>query len=744
MNQVVEHNFRLEGLRCGGCARSVEKAIKKAYPNADSVYASYGNESLSIIGQNINPTAIVKAIEDIGFIAIKEDDLDELAHKESEVLKKEKKIFISGLLLTLPIFFISMGKDFGLSLLSGQDSWKNWLMLVLATPVQFIVGWDYYVGSIHSLKRRSANMDVLIAMGSSAAYGYSVLVLLGLLSGHLYFETAAVIIVLIKFGKMLEHRAKFQSQKAMRSLLNLRAKSAWVIKESGAVQLPIGAVEIGDKVLVKPGEIVPVDGIVVEGSSAVNQALMTGESLPSEKAQGDQVIGGSINGPGTLTIQTQKKLRDSALSQIIDHVRKAQGSQTDIQSLADKVSSIFVPIVIGVALLSFAAWMILDGQLETALIRMISVLVIACPCALGLATPTALVVAFGNGAQKGLLFRDGRALERLYKVDTMVFDKTGTLTSGEATVSAIKAFAFPSDKLLEIAASLEALSEHPLGKAICNYADQNNVIRHKVSDFEVTVGGGITGRIDEATYHIGSESFIRKHHKSQLSSLVYDYIAELRKTGATAILAIKENDDKSQVIGAIGLSDTPRKESLDTVKTLTASGITPIMMTGDHQASASHIANSVGIKKVLSEVPPTGKAKQVEQLKSGGAIVAMVGDGINDAPALVSADVGIAMGTGTDVAMHSAKVSIIGGKLHSIIDAIELSHKTMHIIKQNLFWAFIYNVLLIPIAAGVLSAVSWAPPVLKGLHPMMAAFAMAFSSVFVVFNSLRLKGQKRA
>lgn len=742
MSQIQEHSFRLEGLRCGGCARSVEKAIKKAYPDAEAVYASYGNESLSIRGHDISPAAVVKAIEDIGFKAVKEDDLDDISDKELGALKKEKRIFLSGLLLTLPIFLISMGKDFGIPILSDQGSWLNWLLWVLATPVQFIVGWDYYRGSLHSLKRKSANMDVLIAMGSSAAYGYSVLVLLGLLSGHLYFETAAVIIVLIKFGKMIEHRAKFQSQKAMRSLLSLRAKSAWVIKESGPTQLPIGAVEIGDKVLVKPGETIPVDGIVMEGASAVNQSLMTGESLPVEKAPGDQVIGGSINGPGTLTIETQKKLRDSALSQIIEHVRKAQGSQTDIQSLADKVSSIFVPVVIGIAMLSFVAWMLLDGQLETALIRTISVLVIACPCALGLATPTALVVAFGNGAQKGLLFRDGRALERLYKVDTIVFDKTGTLTAGEAKVSAIKAYGVSENELLTIASSLEYLSEHPLGKAICEYAASKKIPRLTVSDFNVTVGGGISGKINDVTYRIGSESFISQHYQEGLSSDLAATINELRGGGATAIIAMKIDNNKHQVIGVLGLSDTPRNDSLDTIKLLTDSGITPIMMTGDHQASASYIANSLGITNVLSSVLPTEKADEIEKLKAKGNVVAMVGDGINDAPALVTADVGIAMGTGTDVAMHSAKVSIIGGNIRGILDAIQLSHKTMQIIKQNLFWAFIYNVLLIPVAAGLLSIFPWTPAGLKGLHPMMAAFAMAFSSVFVVLNSLRLRAKK--
>lgn len=740
-----EVTFRIEGMRCAGCARSLEKKLKQRFSDTPEIYASYGNESLIVDTSRVDISAIKEAVTEIGYKAYNEDNDDELAEEEKMTAYKKRlrKVIIGGI-LSAPLFLISMGRDFGIIGDWANQNWVNWLFLGLATPVQFWTGIDYYRGSLQSIKNRSANMDVLVAMGSSAAYFYSVAILTSLLNGgHLYFETSALIIVLISFGKLLEDRAKQKTQGAMKALLALRSKTARVLREETITQRPINAIEIGDIVKVLPGEVIPIDGEITDGHAAINQSLMTGESIPVQKGPGDEVIGGSVNSDGSLLIKTTKKAKESALNQIIEIVKKAQGSSTSIQSLADKVSSIFVPAVLLCAFLTAVIWLTMGASFEDALVRTISVLVIACPCALGLATPTALVVAFGRGAREGILFRDGQALERLHAVDTFAFDKTGTLTTGEITLQRVQssdsaATKVDEDELLKIAASIESNSEHPLAKAIVKEAKNRKLKINSIETFQAIAGGGILATLKGRKLLAGNEKFV-KSHAIELSNHLSEELENARKEGFSVIILADLNDKSA--LGLFAFTDTLRADSKDLISELKQRGLRTILITGDHQKAGQRIAKSLGIDNFHADVLPQDKAKIIQDLKDKGHKPAMVGDGINDAPALSLADVGIAMGTGTDVAMHSAKLSIMSGDIKKLLKALSLSTQTMTTIKQNLFWAFAYNTLLIPIAAGMSHLFPAAPHFLGELHPIMAAIAMALSSIFVLANSLSLKSK---
>jgi Cu+-exporting ATPase len=675
-----------------------------------------------------------KAAAEAGFEVIlgEGQDVDVEQQARAAELAEQRRLLIIGLIFTIPLFTISMARDFGLLPAALSSAvWMPWLMGLLATPVQFYVGGQYYRGALGALRNGTANMDVLIAMGSSAAYFYSVLVLFSVFPGHVYFETAAVIITLIRLGKFLEARAKGQTSAAIRLLLALQPKHARIERDGEILELPIDQVETGDVVIIRPGDKIPVDGVVISGRSTIDESMLTGESLPVEKGPGDDVTGATLNKAGQLRFEATRIGRDTVLSQIVRLVEEAQGSKAPIQALADKVSAVFVPAVIAIAALTFVAWYFWIplgadaslGLFTRALINTVAVLVIACPCAMGLATPTAVMVGTGRAAGGGLLFKSGAALEQAGQIDTVLLDKTGTITRGQPAVRHIvlAGDAVDEQELIRLAASVEQISEHPLGEAVVAEAGIRELSLGEATGFQATVGQGVAAEVEQQQIHVGSQRYL-EGLEIDLAGLV-DAAKEMQRQAQTVLWVAVDG----RAVGLISVADTVRDGSSAAVERLKAQGMDVFMLTGDNPETAAAIAAEVGIENYRAEVFPGDKAGEVRELQSAGKRIAMVGDGINDAPALAQADVGIAIGTGTDVAVAAAPVVLMGTDLSGVADAIGLSRATLRTIRQNLFWAFIYNILLIPAAAVGL------------LNPILAAGAMAFSSLFVVGNSLRLK-----
>ena len=683
----------------------------------------------------ISQTEIRKAITAIGFevidLSADSEDVERIA-RESEI-NHQRKLLITGLIFTIPLFTLSMARDFGLlPTLLVEASWLNWLLLVLATPVQFYVGWQYYIGAFKALRNGSANMDLLIAMGSSAAYGYSLPVMFGYVPGHVYFETSAVIITLIKLGKFLEARAKGRTSEAIKKLMGLQAKTARIIRSGIETEVPIDSVALGDIVIVRPGEKIPVDGIVTMGRSTVDESMLTGESLPVEKGIGDMVIGATMNKLGLLHFEATKIGKETALSQIVRLVEEAQGSKAPIQKLADRISAFFVPVVILIAVATFVVWYWVLPTIPVApditpftraLINMVAVLVIACPCAMGLATPTAVMVGTGRGAEMGILLKSGEVLERAGGVTTVVLDKTGTLTRGQPAVTDLIVRDYPAgeDELLRMAASAESGSEHPLGEAIVAEAGNRELSLSEPDSFKADVGHGVVAEILGHRVAVGNTTLMASNGIN-LNGFSEDLERLQAQAKTTMLIAV---DDI--VCGVVAVADTLKEGSQKAVEQILAMGLEVVMITGDNLQTAKAIGEQVNINHIRAEVLPGDKVAEIKALQSDGHVVAMVGDGINDAPALAQAEVGIAIGTGTDIAMATAPVVLMSGDLGGVPRAIELSRQTLKTIKQNLFWAFIYNVILIPAAASGF------------MNPMLAAAAMAFSSIFVVSNSLRLR-----
>ena len=739
--------MKLRGMSCASCASNIEEAIRSV-PGVETCNVNFGAEQASV---TYNPSqtdvaAIQDAVDAAGYSALPmqddvlapEDDAERQA-RQSENQDLTRKVWVSGIISAV-IVIGSLPAMTGLPIpLIPMWLHHPWLQLVLTTPVLFWAGRSFYINAWKALKRHTATMDTLVAIGTGAAYLYSLFPTFSPqwfisqgLKPDVYFEAASVIIALLLLGRLLENRAKGQTSEAIRSLMGLQAKTARVIRNGREVDIPIAEVVLEDVILVRPGEKIPVDGEIIDGSSTIDEAMVTGESVPVKKQPGDEVIGATINKTGSFKFRATRVGKDTFLAQIVKLVQQAQGSKAPIQRLADRVTGWFVPVVIAIAIATFVIWYNIMGNVTMALITTVGVLIIACPCALGLATPTSIMVGTGKGAENGILIKGADSLELAHKLQTVVLDKTGTITQGKPTVTdfiTVNGTANGNElKLLRLAASVERNSEHPLAEAVVQYAQSQGVELTDSREFEAHAGSGVQGYVSNESVQIGTHRWMNELG-IDTSSLQqpWDRLEYLGKT----VIWIAVN---GKVEGIMGIADAVKPSSVVAIRTLQKMGLEVVMLTGDNRRTAEVIAREVGIKRVIAEVRPDQKVAQIENLQAEGKIVAMVGDGINDAPALAQADVGMAIGTGTDVAIAASDITLISGDLQGIVTAIQLSRATIQNIKQNLFFAFVYNVAGIPIAAGILFPIfGWL------LNPIIAGAAMAFSSVSVVTNALRLR-----
>jgi Cu+-exporting ATPase len=718
--------LRLKGMTCAACAVRLEKALNRL----EGVVKAAVNFAAGTASVEYNPSQVavkdmIEAVQKAGYDAEEKTriDRDVEKHERKKEVRQLRGIFMLSAVLSFPLVAAMIFHLIGRPI---EILHNPWVQFILATPVQFVVGYRFYKGAYHALKGGGANMDVLVSMGTTAAYMYSVYN--GFIAGdvmNLYFEASAVVITLIMLGKYLEAVAKGKTSEAIKKLMGLGAKTARVVRDGKEEDISVEDVAIGDIVVVRPGEKVPVDGEIIEGRSAVDESMLTGESIPVEKNPGDTVIGATINKTGSFKFRATKVGRDTVLSQIVKMVEEAQGSKAPIQKLADRISGVFVPIVMVVALVSLLLWWLAGKNLNAGIINAVAVLVIACPCALGLATPTSVMVGTGKGAENGILIKGGEYLQRAHEIDALILDKTGTITKGEPELTdVISKGSLSEEEVLRFAAAVEQGSEHPLGEAIVKGAQDKSLVLSEAREFEAVPGHGVTAVIEGKPVLLGNRRLMQQ--KNIGLGGAERHLSRLEAEGKTAMLMAVEGS----LSGLLAVADTVKENSKRAVEELKDMGIDIYMITGDNKTTAEAIAEQVGIDNVLAEVLPEHKAEEVMKLIKAGKVTGMVGDGINDAPALAAADVGFAIGTGTDIAMEAADITLMGGDLMGIALAIRLSRATMRNIKQNLFWAFIYNTVGIPFAA------------MGFLSPVIAGAAMAFSSVSVVSNALRLKRVK--
>lgn len=746
MTTTTTVELPVTGMTCAGCARSIELGLSRREGVIESTVNLPSNSvSITYESDRLDSGSLIETIRSIGFdvpqAAEGQSLADAVKSAKEDQSRKLTRLLIAAVSLTVPLFVLSMGRDFGVWGQWSHAPWVNYLMFALAVPVQFYCGSEFYVGAFKSIRNGAANMDVLVAISTTTAFAYSAAVMIAHTVGsvglghHVYFETSATIITLILAGRFIEAKAKSRTGDAIQKLLGMQAKTARVRRGGKEIDLAIGQVVIGDQIIVRPGERIPTDGVVLSGQSSVDESMITGESMPVTKVAGESVVGATINGEGMLTIEAQNLGSESALAQIVRQVERAQATKAPIQALADRISAVFVPIVVIVAVAVFCLWCFALNQPLQGLLRAIAVLIISCPCAMGLATPLAVTVGMGRGGENGILFKSSESLQRVGDVTHIVFDKTGTITHGKMAVTDVVAgLGWSREDLLQQAASVERGSEHPVAAAIVAAAVESNVDIPAPDDFQATPGLGVIGTVSGKQVLVGNRGWLKSNSIVIESSL--EQTATELGDQAKSVIWVAVDD---QAIGLVAVSDTTKPGSARAIEDLRSSGLEVSMITGDSQHTASAVARQVGIDHVLAETLPGDKSIRIEQLQTQGDVVAMVGDGVNDAPALAQADVGIAIGSGTDVAIESADVTLLAGDLSAVSRAMKLSAATMRNIKQNLFWAFAYNILLIPIAAGVLAGFSSVPLMLRELHPMMAALAMVLSDLVIVANALRLR-----
>lgn len=731
--------LNLRGMHCASCANSIQSATRSISGVASS-NVNFATEEVAVEfdDKKTSASAIQKVIKDIGYEAILPDQIDGDREKNvrlSEMQDLTRKVWVGGAVgIVLVIGSLPMMTGLSIPLI---PEWlhNRWLQLALALPVQLWCGSSFYIGAWKAFKNHTATMDTLIALGTLAAFSYSITVTLNPtffiaqgLQPEVYYEVSVIVITLILLGKLFENRAKGETSDAIRKLIGLQAKTARVLRDGQESDIPIEDVLINDIVLVRPGEKIPVDGEAIAGNSTVDESMVTGESIPIEKKVGDRVIGATMNKSGSLQIRASHIGKDSVLSQIVQLVKDAQGSKAPIQRLADQVTGWFVPVVISIAIATFIIWFEIMGNITLATISAVGVLIIACPCALGLAAPTSIMVGTGKGAENGILIKDAGSLELAHKIQTIVLDKTGTLTEGKPVVTDVFALNKNDDELLKSVAAIERNSEHPLAEAVVNYTKQKDITIPEVTEFIAIAGSGVQGKVDNALVQVGTRRWMDELKID--TSKLHQYQDSWEAGGKTVVLIAVDN----VACGLIGIADKLKPSSQTAVAALQRMKIEVVMLTGDNQSTAEAIAREVGIKRVFAGVRPDQKVAKIRELQAEGKVVAMVGDGINDAPALAQADVGLAIGTGTDVAIAASDITLISGDLQGIVTAIQLSRATISNIQQNLFFAFIYNVAGIPIAAGILYPFfGWL------LNPIIAGGAMALSSLSVVTNALRLR-----